>query len=87
MKRRSKIESMTRGPPYLPLYAGDFLAMSAAWSGEARALHLLMLVTAWAGGGLPTDPRRLAGLLNVTPRTLAEAWRELAATPEEARAQ
>jgi uncharacterized protein YdaU (DUF1376 family) len=69
---------MKRGKPYLPIYAADFLALTATWSGEARALHLLMLVTSWAGAGaLKADPRQLAQSLSVSPRLLSQAWADI----------
>jgi uncharacterized protein YdaU (DUF1376 family) len=48
--------------PFLPLFFGDFLASTAEWEGEERALYLLLLGYQWSLGSLPTEPRRLCKL-------------------------
>jgi len=48
--------------PFLPLFFGDFLASTAEWEGEEKALYLLLLGYQWALGTLPSEPRRLCKL-------------------------
>lgn len=48
--------------PFLPLFVGDFLASTAEWEGEERALYLLLLGYQWSLGTLPAEPRRLCKL-------------------------
>jgi uncharacterized protein YdaU (DUF1376 family) len=49
--------------PYLPLFFGDFLASTAEWEGEERALYLLLLGYQWSLGSIPSEPRRVCKLV------------------------
>ena len=60
--------------PFLPLFFGDFLASTAAWEGEERALYLLLLAYQWTSGPLPADPKRLARMCQYEPRAFAKLW-------------
>ena len=60
--------------PFLPLFFGDFLASTAEWSGEERALYLLILGHAWAANSVPADPERLRRLLGYDKGTFSSAW-------------
>ncbi len=60
--------------PYMPLFFGDFLAATAEWSGEERALYLLALSYQWSMGSLPTEHKRLAKLMDYERRTFDELW-------------
>lgn len=60
--------------PFMPLFFGDFLASTAEWSGEERALYLLMLSFQWSMGSLPTDIKRLAKLVDYERRVFEEHW-------------
>lgn len=63
-----------RREPYLPLFVGDFLAATAEWSGEERALYLLLLAHAWSIGSLPTDTAKLARLCCWNPKSFDKLW-------------
>lgn len=60
--------------PFMPLFFGDFLAATAEWSGEERALYLLLLSYQWSMGSLPTDTKRLAKLVDYERRVFEEHW-------------
>jgi uncharacterized protein YdaU (DUF1376 family) len=60
--------------PFLPLFFGDFLASTAEWSGEERALYLLALSYQWSMGSLPVDPKRLAKLVDYERRSFDASW-------------
>jgi uncharacterized protein YdaU (DUF1376 family) len=60
--------------PFMPLFFGDFLASTAEWSGEERALYLLLLSYQWSMGSLPTDSKRLAKLVDYERRVFDEHW-------------
>lgn len=60
--------------PFMPLFFGDFLAATAEWSGEERALYLLLLSYQWSMGSLPTDTKRLAKLVDYERRAFEEHW-------------
>jgi uncharacterized protein YdaU (DUF1376 family) len=63
--------------PYLPLYFGDFLASTAEWSGEEKALYLLLLGHQWALGSLPVDDEKIRRLAGYEKRTFAPAWKTI----------
>jgi uncharacterized protein YdaU (DUF1376 family) len=69
--------------PYLPLFVGDFLAATAEWDGEARALYLLALAHQWAGGSLPLEEGRLCRLLGWELKAFRKAWPQVAGKFEE----
>lgn len=60
---------------FLPLFFSDFLASTAEWTGEERALYLLLLGFQWTLGSLPPDPRRLCRLVDFESDLFAECWR------------
>lgn len=49
--------------PFLPFFFGDFLASTAEWEGEERALYMLLLGYQWSLGSLPEEPRRICKLV------------------------
>lgn len=63
--------------PFLPLFFGDFLASTAEWSGEERALYLLALAYQWSMGSLPVEPKRLAKLVDWERRSFDAAWEQV----------
>lgn len=69
---RDEVEDMSQ--PFLPLFFGDFLASTAEWSGEERALYLLCLAHQWSMGSLPIDPKRLAKLVDYERRSFDASW-------------
>lgn len=60
--------------PFLPLFFGDFLASTAAWEGEERALYMLLLAYQWTSGPLPAEPKRLARMCQYDPKAFAKLW-------------
>jgi uncharacterized protein YdaU (DUF1376 family) len=60
--------------PFLPLFFGDFLASTAEWSGEERALYLLALSYQWSMGSLPVDQKRIAKLVDYERRAFDGLW-------------
>jgi uncharacterized protein YdaU (DUF1376 family) len=60
--------------PYLPLYVGDFLAATAEWGGEERALYLLLLSHQWALGSLPSEPDRVRRVAGWGARVFRKCW-------------
>jgi len=59
--------------PYLPLYVGEFLATTATWNGEERALLLLLLALSWTAP-LPAELNRLAKICSYDTRRFKALW-------------
>lgn len=49
--------------PYMPLYTGDFLRISSAWTCEECGAFLKLWIAQWETGRLPTDPARLSRII------------------------
>lgn len=60
--------------PFLPLFFGDFLASTAEWEGEDRALYLLLLGYQWSLGSLPEEPRRICKLIGWDWQLFDRCW-------------
>lgn len=60
--------------PFLPLFFGDFLASTAEWEGEERALYLLLLGYQWSLGSLPEEPRRICKLIGWDWQLFERCW-------------
>lgn len=60
--------------PFLPLFFGDFLAATAEWEGEERALYLLLLGYQWSLGSLPVEPRKLCKLVGWSESLFEQCW-------------
>lgn len=71
----AEVEAVTQ--PFLPLFFGDFLASTAEWSGEERALYLLCLSYQWSMGSLPADHKRLAKLVDFERRSFDASWEQV----------
>ena len=65
--------------PFMPLFFGDFLASTAEWAGEERALYLLVLAHSWAQGSIPAEPERLRRLVGYDKDTFAAVWPQVSA--------
>ncbi len=63
---------------FLPLFFGDFLASTAEWEGEERALYLLLLGYQWSLGSLPIEPRRLCKLVGWDQDLFDRFWPTIA---------
>lgn len=61
--------------PFLPLFFGDFLAATAQWEGEERALYMLLLAYQWTTGSLPIDPKRIAKMCQYETKTFLDLWK------------
>lgn len=59
---------------FLPLFFGDFLASTAEWEGEERALYLLLLGYQWSLGSLPDEPRRVCKLAGWDSTLFDRSW-------------
>jgi uncharacterized protein YdaU (DUF1376 family) len=59
---------------YMPLFFGDFLAATAEWLGEERALYLLLLGYQWSLGSLPADPEKLCRLVSWDRKLFLKHW-------------
>lgn len=64
--------------PFLPLFFGDFLASTAEWEGEERALYLLLLGYQWSLGSLPEEPRRVCKLVGWDWQLFEHCWKAIA---------
>lgn len=60
--------------PFLPLFFGDFLAATATWDGEERALYILLLAYQWTSGPLPMDTKRLAKMCQYEMKRFTTLW-------------
>jgi len=62
--------------PWMPFYFGDFLADTMHLDRATAFSYLLLIGHYWQHGGLPDDPKQLAQIARVTPRT----WQKTAST-------
>lgn len=60
--------------PYMPLYFGDLLKQTLYWSGEERALLILLWAAQWWNGPLPTDLAALARAIQYDEGTFLALW-------------
>jgi uncharacterized protein YdaU (DUF1376 family) len=61
--------------PYMPVYVGDFLSITATLSGEEAALYLLLLLYAWGSTEpLPGDPKQLAQIVRYPQKCFDRLW-------------
>jgi uncharacterized protein YdaU (DUF1376 family) len=60
--------------PYMPLFWGDLLKQTAFWSGEERALLIVLWATEWWNGPLPLDLARLAKGIDYDEQTFLRLW-------------
>jgi uncharacterized protein YdaU (DUF1376 family) len=61
-------------PPYMPLYLGDVLKQTLYWTGEERALLILLYAAQWWNGPLPLDLSKLAVALQYDDATFRALW-------------
>lgn len=60
--------------PYMPLFWGDMLKQTAFWSGEERALLIVLWATQWWNGPLPHDLTQLAKGIDYDFETFQRLW-------------
>jgi uncharacterized protein YdaU (DUF1376 family) len=60
--------------PWLPWFHGDFMKSTQGWTLIERAVYILLLGASWEMGPLPTDKRRLAGIVGAQLDEFEEAW-------------
>jgi uncharacterized protein YdaU (DUF1376 family) len=60
--------------PYLPIYPGDILRDTLTWTGEQRALLLLLMVLSFIEK-LPADNDELARITQYDPIRFRDLWR------------
>jgi uncharacterized protein YdaU (DUF1376 family) len=65
---------MSDDPPYMPLYFGDVLKLTLYWTGEERALLVLLLAVQWWHGALPFDLSSLANAIGYDESAFLELW-------------
>jgi uncharacterized protein YdaU (DUF1376 family) len=63
--------------PYLPFFFGDFLAATAFWRGEERALYMLLLGYQWSSGALPANLDDLALAVQYEPKNFQGLWKRV----------
>lgn len=61
-------------PPYMPLYLGDVLKQTLYWTGEERALLILLYAVQWSNGPLPLDLSKISGALQYDDATFRALW-------------
>lgn len=64
----------SRRESFLPLFFGDFLAATAEWSGEERALYLLLLGYSWSLGSIPADVEKTLRLSGWDRKAFMKCW-------------
>lgn len=65
---------MTNKQPFTPIFFGDFLASTAEWEGEERALYLLLLCYQWTLGSLPNGSAKLSKLIGYDRQYFEKYW-------------
>ena len=75
----SRLRTLMAKEPFMPLFFGDFLASTAEWEGEERALYLLLLGYQWSLGSLPTEPRRICKLVGWDWQLFERCWSNVGA--------
>jgi uncharacterized protein YdaU (DUF1376 family) len=58
----------------MPAYLGDVLKATQFWSGEERALYVLLRMSQWERGSLPSDPVRIAHGLQYNVENFLALW-------------
>jgi uncharacterized protein YdaU (DUF1376 family) len=58
----------------MPLYFGDLLKQTLYWSGEERALLILLWAAQWWNGPLPLDLSKIADALKYDAETFIALW-------------
>jgi len=58
----------------MPIWAGDFMSLTATWTGEEAALYLLLLTYEWGSGPLPSDPKKLAQIARYPQKAFDRLW-------------
>ena len=59
--------------PYLALFPGDVLRETIPWTGEQRALLVLLMMYAFATD-LPADESEVARIIQYDPKQFRELW-------------
>jgi uncharacterized protein YdaU (DUF1376 family) len=54
--------------PWMPLYVGSFIKKTSHLSALETGAYILLILSYWANGGLPTDDKRLARIAKLTDR-------------------
>lgn len=62
--------------PYFKVYAAETLADEHfdSWPQEARGTWFTLLLHAWVNGSIPADPKLLARIARLNPRTFRKVW-------------
>lgn len=60
--------------PFFPLFLGDLLTATTRWTGEERALYVLLLAYQWFDGPLPKEPASIALTVQYRLDRFLELW-------------
>ena len=74
----SDIANDRKNIPFLPLYGGDFLRISAAWTDAESICYLKLCIYFWDHGSLPAETARLAAITGRSSRAFTVAWPAIA---------
>lgn len=61
----------------MPFYMADFLNATSLWSGEERALYMLLLAYQWENGGLPSTLDRLSIAVAYNRKVFNRLWQRV----------
>jgi uncharacterized protein YdaU (DUF1376 family) len=65
-------------PPWLPWFHRDFIAATQGWTLLERGAYFMLLGAQWELGPLPSDRRRLAGIIGSHVDELETVWAVIA---------
>lgn len=60
--------------PFLPLFPGDYHAVTQFWPPGPRVIYFELLCAQWAVGGLPDDEHQLRDRVRIPAKDWKESW-------------
>ncbi|MET0049239.1 MAG: DUF1376 domain-containing protein, partial [Sedimenticola sp.] len=61
--------------PAFQFYAADFDTATRGWLPEEVGIYIRLLCNQWTTGPLPTEPRRLAAIVGMSPQDFEQVWK------------